>query len=58
LQTWVGAAFADGIGSALFSGGVLLNAFGVSAGGDVNGDGLTDADDLALVLSAFGRACG
>jgi len=37
----------------------VLGSFGQSGPGvpDVNGDGLTNADDLLAVLAAFGQPC-
>lgn len=35
-----------------------LSAYGVDAGGDVDGDGDTDLGDLSAVLGAFGDTCG
>jgi len=36
---------------------VLLESFGLDAGGDTDDDGDTDLTDLAILLSAFGTAC-
>jgi len=37
--------------------GILLAAYGVSDGGDIDGDGDTDAYDLILLLEAYGEEC-
>ena len=37
--------------------GALAVAFGVSAAGDMNGDGVTDGADLGAFLAVFGQPC-
>jgi hypothetical protein len=36
---------------------LLLSSFGRDAGGDVDDDGDTDANDLTFLLSHFGQTC-
>ena len=37
--------------------GILLAAFGVSDGGDIDGDGDTDQADLGILLAHWGEGC-